>query len=240
MSLILLPNSLGHTCLSELPGELVAVTDSLDGLIAESFSGGMSFLKLCRIARAGKFPIAVLDKKIKRPSEYDFFLDPITAGENWGFVSDAGLPCIADPGSGLVARAYERKIIVKSLSGPCSLTTALMLSGLYCQRFSFMGYFPKDSKSREKLIKQCQSGSPKGGCLMETFVFIETPYRNEHTFLSLVNTLHENTILSVACDLSSPDQFVSTASVSVWKLRNLQDIVNRLKKHPTVFIFKIK
>lgn len=238
MSLWLLPNSLGGSGLDDLPASLEEIVSTLKGLIAESFVGGQSFLKLCR-HDSRRFPIAVLHKKMKNPCEYDFFLEPILENqEDWGFVSDAGLPCIADPGSGLVSRAYEHNILVKVVSGPCSITMALMLSGFYTQSFSFMGYFSREPKVREKVINRCFQTALRDPSSPDVFVFIEAPYRNEHSLASLLKVLPDRALLCVASGLTTGAEFVSTASIENWKKKDLVQINQKIRKQPAVFIFK--
>ena len=103
------------------------------------------------------------------------FLPHILSGKNVGLLSEAGLPCIADPGSKIVAYAHDFQIDVVPLTGPSSIFLALMSSGLNGQNFSFNGYLPINKIERIKTIKKLEKLARKTG---QTQIFMETPYRN--------------------------------------------------------------
>lgn len=81
-------------------------------------------------------------------------------------VSDAGTPCISDPGFKFIREARDSGIAVEPLPGPCAVTTALSASGFPSDKFSFAGYMPKSQGERE----DCLIGIRKTGrttCLYE-------------------------------------------------------------------------
>ncbi|WP_213319043.1 SAM-dependent methyltransferase [Chlamydiifrater volucris] len=235
MTLYLFPNTLGSRRVSDLPSSMGEAVKKINGLIAESDKGGRSFLRLWGIPEIHKVPLAILPKKPSSKKDYDFYLQPIIENnENWGIVSDAGLPCIADPGALLVARARECGIAVQGFSGPCSITLSLMLSGLPGQTFSFLGYLPKSPKDREKIF--ASATRTKG----ETKIFIEAPYRNVHTFRTAIAFLPTQALLCVASDLSTENEFVCTRSVGQWRsYKDLDNVCERISKTPTIFLFHI-
>src|SRR5437016_1032663 len=136
--LYLLPNLLDEEQPHErfLPAPLAEVVASLDGVFCESEKPARRFL--------GRFKRASLTLKLlnehTKDTELAELIEPVEKGGRWGVLSDAGLPCIADPGAQLVSLARKKGIHVEALVGPSSIIMALMLSGLYCQRFSFHGY----------------------------------------------------------------------------------------------------
>jgi 16S rRNA (cytidine1402-2'-O)-methyltransferase len=146
---------------------------------------------------------------------------------NIGIISEAGCPAIADPGQTLVSAAHANGAIVKPLVGPSSILLALMASGLNGQQFQFHGYLPIDAAQRAKTLKQLESESQKKNC---TQIFIETPYRNNQMLETIVKTCAPDTLLSVAADLASPDEWIKTMRVADWK-KALPD----LHKRPVVF-----
>lgn len=225
--LYLLPNllapNLDHALF--LPKSVDEIVNQLQGLFAESEKGGRLFLShFMEHSKALKIPIALINEHTPF-SHFDFFLEPLVKGENWGFVSDAGLPCLADPGSAFVLRAKEKKVEVKAINGPSSITLSLMLSGLPGQRFSFHGYISKDKQE----LKKWEGDSKKD---QSTHIFIEAPYRNLSTLESCLQTLKDETLLCVACDLTLPTEWVQTLKVSDWKRQKLPD----LAKRPTIFL----
>jgi len=84
----------------------------------------------------------------KRTAE---ILPRLEAGERVALASDAGLPALNDPGARLIAAALERGIAVTVLPGPSAIETALVASGLVGERYSFVGYVPRESKARGRL-----------------------------------------------------------------------------------------
>ncbi len=219
-TLLLLPNLLGEGVHYELylPASVARAVESLDGLISESDKGGKTFLSHFKKT----VPQALFNKNT--PDDHiDFTLEPLLKGERWGYVSDAGLPCIADPGAKLVKRAKELGIGVQAFSGPSSVTLGLMLSGLEAQSFCFHGYFPQGKSVQElqKMGRMCH-------------IFIEAPYKNDFLLEKLISSLPDNAELCTAINLTLSDQTVITQKVSTWKK------VPRptLKGKTVLFIFK--
>lgn len=155
------------------------------------------------------------------------FIHFIHRNENIGIISEAGCPAIADPGQLLVAAAHAHGAVVRPLVGPSSILLALMASGLNGQQFQFHGYLPIEAAQRAKTLKQLESESQKKNC---TQVFIETPYRNNQVMETIVTTCAPATFVSVAADLTSPDEWIKTLRVADWK-KALPD----LHKRPVVF-----
>lgn len=218
MTLYLFPNLLwkGGDQQDFLPAPVFDAVNKIDGLIAESDGGGRRFLSRFR-DDARVVPIALLRESL------DFLLEPLLEGQSWGVVSDAGLPCVADPGSQLVAKARKRGVEIQAFSGPCSITLALMLSGLHGQNFCFHGYIAKDPQKREQELQQWEEQEG-------VQIFIEAPHRNQHTLESCIKVLNPSTLLSVASNLTAPDQLVETKPIEQWQLLNLN-------KQPTIFLF---
>lgn len=230
-ALLLLPNLLGEHKNHEafLPASVDKAVQTLDGLIAESEKGGRRFLSRFQTKKpVNEIPIALLNEHT--PDDHlDFLLEPIRQGERWGLVSDAGIPCIADPGSKLVKRAKQSGIIVQAFVGPSAIFLSLMLSGLPAQQFTFHGYLDKDPDMRKKKIRQIEKASKTEHY---TQIFIETPYRNRQTLESLLETLDDSTWLCVAWELTLPTQGVLSQPVALWKKSPLPN----LEKKNAIFL----
>ena len=145
-----------------------------------------------------------------------------------GLLSDAGCPGIADPGAIIIANAHCQGIKVKPLVGPSSIVLAQMSSGLNGQNFAFNGYLPIEKSERKKLIKELEKRSQK---LDQSQIFIETPYRNDQIFSDLIGSLHSETKLCVAYNLTLEDEFIKTAPIYEWKKTKLN-----FNKRPAIFI----
>jgi len=145
-------------------------------------------------------------------------------------LSEAGCPCVADPGFHVVktARKYGYKII--PLVGPSSLLLALMASGLNGQQFSFHGYLSNDSGKLKQQIKQLEEQAIRKNYSQ---IFIETPYRNEKMMEALLKVLQPSTRLHVSINLTASNQVSETKSIKEWKA---QKQTLHLHKSPAVFI----
>jgi 16S rRNA (cytidine1402-2'-O)-methyltransferase len=231
-ALLLLPNVLGDHAHSELflPKSVARAVSTIDGLIAESEKEGRRYLSRFETKKpALEIPIALFNEHTP-PDSIDFFLEPIVAGERWGLVSDAGLPCIADPGSKLVLRARQRGITVQAFVGPSSILLALMLSGLPGQKFFFQGYLDRDLQKRKRELVLLADMSAREEV---TQLFIEAPYRNAQALECLLQSLPDHALLSVGWDLTLPTQGVLTQTIQQWKKCSLPN----LEKKPAIFLF---
>jgi 16S rRNA (cytidine1402-2'-O)-methyltransferase len=90
--------------------------------------------------------------KFKEAKKLDSILSDLSSGQILSLVSDAGTPCINDPGVRLVAACRERGIEVTAIPGPCSLILALVLSGFEAEKFQFVGFLPKQAAKTLKEI----------------------------------------------------------------------------------------
>ncbi len=106
----------------------------------------------------------------------------LETGNDIALVSDAGTPLISDPGYKLVNSALERKILVKSIPGPCSIISALTISGLPTNKFSFLGFLPVQNQQR---INQLQNVKNYVG----TLILFESPFRLVNTLQSCLSIL---------------------------------------------------
>lgn len=95
--------------------------------------------------------------------------DRAEAGETVALVSDAGTPCISDPGSEVLAEAIRRGIDVDVLPGPSAVLPALLLSGLPAQPFTFFGFAGETASARKKLFGEA-------AMLTHTVVFYSAPH----------------------------------------------------------------
>ena len=177
----------------------------IDALIAESEKGGYQYLKRFGIP---KVPVYLLNEHTERPAQLLKIPE-----ENVGLISDAGLPCLADPGSPLVALASKKGIVVEAIPGPNSIMMALQLSGFSGQAFTFHGYFPREEKDLAAKIRSL----PKA----MAHLFIETPYRTEKLFKMLLSILQPQDQMCLACELMGPNAFVETHLIQEWKKHSL-------------------
>jgi 16S rRNA (cytidine1402-2'-O)-methyltransferase len=228
--LYLIPVPLGPTAPQEsLPVNVLASVRPLTYFVVEQAKTARAFLK----AAGTDTPLQELQleelNEHTKEAELDRLLAPLRAGHDIGLLSEAGCPAVADPGANLVALAQKEGIRVVPLIGPSSLLLALMASGLNGQRFAFQGYLPAKEIERNKALRDLETESRKR---QQTQLFIETPYRNQALFSSILQTCQPATRLTVATDLTLNSESVLTRTIAQWKKQTPPDIERR----PTVFL----
>ena len=102
----------------------------------------------------------------------------LSAGKEYALISDAGSPCISDPGFLLVRECWKNGVEVEALPGATALIPALTASGFPCDKFLFEGFLPP-KKGRQKRLQ---------GLLLEprTVVLYESPHRLLHLLKELI------------------------------------------------------
>ena len=169
----------------------------------------------------------ILDKKSNWDQMYPLF-EPIRSGQDMGVISEAGVPCLADPGNLAVSFAHQTGIKVSPLPGASSIQMALIASGFNGQKFTFHGYLPIDKNPRQKKIRELEKLSQSG----YTQLFMETPYRNQQLMKDILKTCRADTLLSVAADISGSSEKILTQPISKWQKTDIQ-----IHKIPAIFSF---
>ena len=109
-------------------------------------------------------------------------LERLLRGENGAIVTDAGMPCISDPGEGLVALCHENGVEIATVPGPTAAMTALAASGLPTGKFLFEGFLPIKKGERDAALQTvCR--------LPHTLIFYEAPHRLRQTLAALLEGL---------------------------------------------------
>ena len=169
----------------------------------------------------------ILDKKTSWDELYQLF-EPVREGKDIGLMSEAGLPCLADPGNLAVGLAHQTDIKVIPLPGSSSIQLALIASGFNGQLFTFNGYLPIDKNSRIRKVKELEKLASKN----HTQLFMETPYRNHQLLEDIIKTCNPNTLLSIASNITGTSESIITQSVQKWKNSDIQ-----IHKIPAIFSF---
>ena len=113
-------------------------------------------------------------------SDAEKIIGRLLAGENGGVVTDAGMPCISDPGQVLVKLCAENGIEVRAVPGPAAVTTAAALSGMPISRFTFEGFLPVGKKERAERLELLRNETA-------VMVFYEAPHKLRATLCDLSN-----------------------------------------------------
>ena len=113
----------------------------------------------------------VSNHKFNEHGKAKYFISEMLAGKSVAVITDAGTPCISDPGNELIKAAIEAGIPVVGIPGACAAVTALSISGFDLSTFLFYGFFPRETPDRRRVLEKMREGQTR------TYVFYESPKR---------------------------------------------------------------
>ena len=113
----------------------------------------------------------VSNHKFNEYGKAKYFINEMLAGKSVAVITDAGTPCISDPGNELIKAAVEEGIRVVGIPGCCAAVNALSISGFDLSSFLFYGFFPRENPDRRRLLEKLRRGDTR------TFAFYESPKR---------------------------------------------------------------
>lgn len=128
-------------------------------------------------------------------SRVDHLLDLLKQGQNGALITDAGTPCISDPGALLIQAMHLNQITVVPIPGPCALITALSVSGFSTTEFMFTGFLPSKSSSRKAKLEALK----KQTC---PIIFYESPHRIADMIQDCNSVLGSNRKVMMARELT--------------------------------------
>ena len=132
----------------------------------------------------------VSNHKFNEHGKAGWFIQEMKTGKNVAVITDAGTPCISDPGNELIKAAVEAGIRVVGIPGCCAAINALAVSGFDLSTFAFMGFFPRENADRIRLLETMrQDRSTK------TFALYESPRR----IMGLIDFLIEQDAACSVC-----------------------------------------
>lgn len=122
-------------------------------------------------------------------------LERIASGQNCAIVTDAGMPCISDPGENLVRACYEQGIPVQAVPGASAVITALSVCGGSTKQFVFYGFLPVEKKQRSVMLRELQTES-------RTSVLYEAPHKLCRTLADLCETAGADRQIAICRELT--------------------------------------
>ena len=136
----------------------------------------------------------------------EIIIKRILDGETCAIVTDAGMPCISDPGQDLVYLCHENNIPVESVPGPTAFATALAISGMESGRFTFEGFLSTNKPSRKEHLDELRNET-------RTMIFYEAPHKLKATLKDMqkafgdreiaivkeLTKIHENVMRTTLC-----------------------------------------
>ena len=125
----------------------------------------------------------------------DKILSLLAEGKTVALVSDAGMPCISDPGYDISVKAIEEGFDVVPIPGANAAISALVASGLQTQPFSFFGFLSRQKKERNEELRKLKMKE-------ETLIFYEAPHRLKETVRALAEAFGETRKVVLARELT--------------------------------------
>jgi len=142
-------------------------------------------LKLLNHFGIKKEMVSCHEHNIRQRCEY--IVGRLLQGESCAIVTDAGMPCISDPGEELVKLCHEQGIPVLSVPGPSALISALSISGQDTSCFCFEGFLTVNRKNRMARLEEIKH-------LRRTLIFYEAPHKLRATLRDLYEALGDRSV----------------------------------------------
>jgi len=158
--------------LGDMTPRAIEVLRQVDIIAAEDTKNSMTLLT--------KFEIKtklVSNHKFNETGSVDYFIKELSDGKNIAVISDAGTPCISDPGSILVKQAIANNIEVIAIPGACAAAAAISVSGFDVKSFMFAGFFPREKSDIKKMLAKLCRGDYQSPAKTNVYVFYESPRR---------------------------------------------------------------
>ena len=137
----------------------------------------------------------------------DYLIELLMEGKDVAIISDAGTPAISDPGDILISKAHENNISVSPVPGPCSLISAISVSGFASEDFKFIGFLPK---------KLSQKLSIFGNNKDHSLIFFESPNRVLVTLEELKKMYDGNKTILIAKEITKIYENIGNDSIDNW------------------------
>ena len=137
--------------------------------------------------------------KFNENNKSDFLIDELKNGKNIAVISDAGTPCINDPGSYIIKKAIDNNIEVIPVCGASAVITSLSISGFDISTFTFLGFIPRVNKECDELFDNIKNSN------YELFVLYESPKRIKNS-LQMISEKLNNPIVCLCNDLTKIHQ----------------------------------
>lgn len=124
-----------------------------------------------------------------------WLLEQLQSGRDVLLVTDAGMPSVSDPGYRLVDTAITAGVDVRMIPGPSAVTTAIAVSGMPVDRFTFEGFLPRKAGERTRAL-ELLAAEPR------TMVFFEAPHRTRETLEAMRAVFGEDRRCAVCRELT--------------------------------------
>jgi len=188
--------------LKDFSPRAVEILESVDFIAAEDTR---VTLKLLNHFSIKKPLVSYYEHNLRERGEY--IVSRILAGERCAVVSDAGMPCISDPGEDLVRLCAEASVPVQVIPGPSAAISALALSGLSTARFTFEGFLSVNKKSRREHLDAVKDET-------RTMIFYEAPHKLLATLTDFAEVFGGDRAVSLCRELTKIHEEVIRTTLS--------------------------
>ena len=174
--------------LNDISNRAVEILSSVDYIACEDKRVSSILLTNLKINK----PLLVYQKHNEQESASKI-LSLINDGKSVALISDAGVPCISDPGKIIVNKLFENGIKTTAIPGACAVTTILSSSPREDESFAFSGFLPRTKPAQEKIFEQFENID---------LVFYESPKRLIETLNNIIEFRGENQRITIGRELT--------------------------------------
>ncbi|MBT4222488.1 MAG: 16S rRNA (cytidine(1402)-2'-O)-methyltransferase [Cryomorphaceae bacterium] len=185
--LFIVPTPIGN--MEDITIRAIETLNNSDLILAEDTRHAKKLLSEYKIST--KIQSYHLNNEHKKVNDY---VELMISGKKISLITDAGTPCVSDPGFLLVREAIKKEIIITCLPGATALIPALVLSGLPSESFIFEGFLPRKKGRKKKLIELSQN--------TRTTIIYESPYRVVKTLTDFLEYFGEERQISLSREIS--------------------------------------
>ena len=185
--LFIVPTPIGN--LGDITIRAIETLKNSDLILAEDTRHAKKLLSEYKIST--KVNSYHLNNEHKKVNDY---IELMSSGQKISLITDAGTPCISDPGFLLIREAIKKELIITCLPGPTALIPALVLSGLPSENFIFEGFLPRKKGRKTKLLELAQN--------TRTTIIYESPYRVVKTLTEFLEYFGEDRQITLSREIS--------------------------------------
>ena len=197
--LFIVPTPIGN--MEDITIRAIETLNNSDLILAEDTRHAKKLLSEYKIST--KIQSYHLNNEHKKVNDY---VELMISGKKISLITDAGTPCISDPGFLLVREAIKKEIIITCLPGATALIPALVLSGLPSESFIFEGFLPRKKGRKKKLIELSQN--------TRTTIIYDSPYRVVKTLTDFLEYFGEERQISLSREISKIYEETYRGSIS--------------------------
>lgn len=208
--LYIVPTPIGN--LDDMTNRAVQVLSECDLILAEDTRHTQKLLNAFDI----RTKLISYHKFNEKKRSEEIVAEILSEDKDVALVTDAGTPCISDPGYELVKLARENNIEVIGLAGACAAAVALSVSGINTDTFAFYGFLPRKTGELNGYLQKIKNN------IIKTFIIYESPKRIIDTVEAIKNNM-PNATLCVVKELTKIHETVTYGSVS--------DVILRLREN---------